>query len=100
MRKTDLLEALFEAIAQIKTPREAELFFQDLCTPNELQAMQDRWRVVEFIKAGEPYRTIYAKTGVSITTIGRVARAVMLGKGGYHLIFERLQKKGRNRQQK
>ena len=84
---------LFEAIATIKTVEEARKFFHDLCTPMELQAMADRWRVVDLIKVGKPYRKIYEETGVSVTTVGRVARFMMLGEGGYNVIYERLEKK-------
>lgn len=83
---------LFEAIATIKTPAEAEKFFHDLCTPAEIQAMADRWRVVPLVKAGKPYREIYDRTGVSVTTVGRVARCIALGEGGYNLIYDRVGK--------
>ena len=84
---------LFEAMAVIRTPEEAKKFFHDLCTPMEIQAMADRWRVVDSIKKGKPYRQIYDETGVSVTTVGRVARCIMLGDGGYNLIYERIEKK-------
>lgn len=84
---------LFEAIALIRTTEEAKKFFQDLCTPMEIQAMADRWRVVDWIKKGKPYRQIYDETGVSVTTVGRVARCIMLGEGGYNLVYERIEKK-------
>lgn len=84
---------LYEAITAIKAVEEAEKFFQDLCTPMEIQAMADRWRVVPLVKAGKPYRQIYEETGVSVTTVGRVARCMMLGTGGYNIIYERIEKK-------
>ncbi len=84
---------LYEAIASIRSADEAKKFLQDLCSPAELQAMADRWRVVEDIKAGKPYRQVHEETGVSVTTIGRVARSIMLGQGGYNLIYERLEKR-------
>ena len=86
---------LYDAIAAIKTTQEAKKFMLDLCTPAEIQAMADRWRVVEPVIDGKPYRKIYDETGVSVTTIGRVARCIMLGEGGYVLIHERLEKKRR-----
>lgn len=85
-------QELYEAIAAIKTANEAKKFFHDLCTPAEIQSMADRWRVVDFVIAGKPYRQIYDETGVSVTTVGRVARCLMLGEGGYQLIYDRLKK--------
>jgi len=90
----DAEEWLYQAIAAIQTPEEAKNFFQDLCTPTEIQAMADRWLVVGLIKQGIPYRQIYEMTGVSVTTVGRVARHAILGVGGYGLIYDRLQAKG------
>lgn len=84
---------LFEAISLIKNADEAERFFLDLCTPAELQVMADRWLIIDPIKAGKPYRKIYEETGVSVTTIGRVARFISHGKGGYDIIYKRLKKK-------
>jgi TrpR-related protein YerC/YecD len=86
------LDPLFTAISALNTPEEAQQFFEDLCTPAELEALRDRWRVVPYLKDNDSYRDIHAKTGVSVTTIGRVARCLLLGTGGYELIFKRLQK--------
>lgn len=83
---------LYAAIAQICNADEAQQFFEDLCTPSERQAMADRWQVVAPLKAGKAYREIYDETGVSITTIGRVARCIHLGTNGYNLIYERVTK--------
>lgn len=71
------------ALAALDDPRKVAAFLRDLCTPAELEAMCDRWKVVPLILAGEPYRGIHEKTGVSVTTIGRVARTLEQGAGGY-----------------
>jgi TrpR-related protein YerC/YecD len=83
--------SLYTAIAALRTPAEVKQFLEDLCTPTERQAMADRWRVVIPIKEGIPYRTIHEQTGVSVTTIGRVARYLKLGMGGYELALSRLE---------
>lgn len=75
--------ALSRALAALDDPKQVAAFLQDLCTPAELEAMCDRWKVVPLIVAGEPYRGIHDKTGVSVTTIGRVARTLDQGSGGY-----------------
>ena len=81
---------LFAAVAALRTPEECQAFFRDLCTPAELQAMADRWAVVEYVQRGLPYREIHRLTGVSVTTIGRVARFVAAGNGGYVLAAQRV----------
>jgi TrpR-related protein YerC/YecD len=82
--------ALFGAILTLKSVDECRSFFRDLCTPAELQALADRWAVVALLQQGVPYREIYKQTGVSVTTIGRVARYLTNGNGGYSLVTERL----------
>ena len=69
---------------------QARAFFRDLCTPAELQAMSDRWAVVELLQRGLPYREIQRLTGVSVTTVGRVARYLNDGNGGYAIAAGRL----------
>ncbi len=81
---------LFRAILSLKNERECEEFFTDLCTPAELEALIDRWAVVGYLNEGLPYRKIHELTGVSVTTIGRVARFLTAGNGGYSTALRRL----------
>ena len=83
---------LFAAVLTLKNVDECRAFFRDLCTPAELQAMTDRWAVVEWLQKGLPYREIHRVTGVSVTTIGRVARYLADGNGGYALAANRQQR--------
>ena len=82
-------DALFSAVLSLRDIRECRDFFKDLCTPAELQASVDRWQVVQLLKRGLPYRRIHDMTGVSVTTIGRVARFLSSGFGGYETVIER-----------
>ena len=82
--------ALCQAILTLRTVDECRDFLRDLCTPAELQALADRWTVVGLLQAGMPYREIAKQTGVSVTTIGRVARYLGAGHGGYELAARRL----------
>jgi TrpR-related protein YerC/YecD len=81
---------LVEAVLTLKSVEECRAFLRDLCTPAELQAMADRWAVVECLQRGMPYREIHGQTGVSVTTIGRVARYLAQGNGGYALAAQRI----------
>lgn len=82
--------ALYAAIVALQNVDECRNFFRDLCTPAELQALADRWAVVDHLERGLPYRKIHEITGVSVTTIGRVARFLTSGNGGYRTVRERL----------
>ncbi|MCZ6516572.1 MAG: YerC/YecD family TrpR-related protein [Gammaproteobacteria bacterium] len=85
-------EELFNGVLQLKNISECRAFFEDLCTPAELQAMKDRWSVAERLAEGRTYREIHELTGVSVTTIGRVSRYLSSGSGGYQTILKRLGK--------
>src|ERR1700726_4380947 len=82
--------ALCAAILALRSIDECRSFFRDLCTPAELQAMADRWAVALLLERGLPYREIHKQTGVSVTTISRVARYLTPGNGGYRAVTDRL----------
>ncbi len=66
---------LIEALLMLKDPDEAERFLKDLCTPQELNALAERWRVCKLLHNQEfSYREIHDMTGASLATITRVAR--------------------------
>ena len=82
--------SLLQAVLTLRSVDECRSFFRDLCTPAELQALADRWSVVGLLRQQLPYREIHRQTGVSVTTIGRVARYLEHGNGGYELALRRL----------
>jgi len=82
--------SLSEALCQLETAGEVRLFLEDLCTPAELESMVDRWRVAQLLEQGLSYREIHELTQVSVTTIGRVARFMEMGSGGYRTVLDRL----------
>lgn len=84
-------DALYEAILSLRTVDDCRRFFRDLGTPAEIQALADRWSVVGLLMEGRPYREIHDLTGVSVTTVGRVARFLGDGNDGYRRAWQRLQ---------
>ena len=86
-------DRLLRAILALRSIDECRAFFHDLCTPAELQALKDRWAVAELLAEGRlSYRQIHDQTGVSVTTIGRVARYLIAGEGGYAKALQRMPK--------
>ena len=83
-------DALSGAFMAMRSADEFRALLQDLTTPAELEALVDRWRVAQLLDAGLAYREIHDRTGVSVTTIGRVARFLEMGNGGYRLALERI----------
>lgn len=90
----DVIRELFEALLLLKTPEEIGRFFKDLCTPQEIKALAERWRVCKLLNQGTlSYREINSLTGASLATIGRVARFLNTEPHqGYQLILNRMQK--------
>jgi TrpR-related protein YerC/YecD len=82
-------DALCRALVSLQNAEECRNFLRDLCTPAELQALVDRWQVVEYLESGLTYRRINELTGVSVTTVGRVARFLADGHGGYRIAIQR-----------
>ena len=85
-------DELFNAVLLLQDVNECRAFFQDLCTPAELQALKDRWVVAELLADGLTYRQIRDRTGVSVTTVGRVARCLAEPPAGYAAVLQRMGK--------
>ncbi len=82
-------DSLNRAFLTLNKPSEVRQFLLDLCTPSELEAIVDRWWTASLLREGRSYREISEITGVSVTTIGRVARFLTMGEGGYRLALRR-----------
>ncbi len=75
--------ALYETILKLKDLEECRRFFEDLCTPTELQSMEQRFDVAVYLQQGLVYLDILEKTGASSATISRVRRSMLEnGAGG------------------
>ncbi len=83
-------DSLFKAIISLKSVNEAEKFFRDLCTIDEIREMSERWQIAQMVNQGLPYRQIAKKLEVSTTTVARVALWLFNGRGGYQLALNRL----------
>jgi TrpR-related protein YerC/YecD len=91
----DTIHELCDAILLLKNKEEAYRFLKDLCTPQEMKALSERWRVCRLLDQRElSYRDINSKIGASLATIGRVARFLNNESyGGYQLVLERMHNK-------
>ena len=90
--RTALADDLAAAIAAIDNPEEARAFLADLCTPAEIHALAERWYVARLLDQGAmTYREIHDATGVSTTTVVRVARFLKQESNqGYRRLLDRL----------
>ena len=69
-----------------------KIFFIDLCTPAEIKAFVERWKVCQLLNEKKySYRQISEITRASLTTIGRVARFLNEENyGGYRKMLEKI----------
>jgi len=81
---------LFTAILSLKSVKEAECFFRDLCTVDEIKEMSDRWEIVQLLNDKLSYRDIASKLKTSTTTVSRVSQWLNNGMDGYKLVLNRL----------
>ena len=88
------IELLMNAVLKLETLEECYNFFDDLCTVQELKALNQRLAVASMLSQGKVYSDIVAITGASTATISRVNRSLNYGSDGYKDIFERLSKDG------
>ena len=83
-------DLFFEAILSLRTVEDCRLFFEDVATIKELQAMSQRFRVACLLDSGENYIEVSESTGASSATISRVNRCLQYGADGYQTILPRL----------
>jgi len=95
--RAQLIDELADALARVADKKEAKALLADLCTPAEVHSLAERWHVARLLDEGKlTYREIHEATGVSTTTIVRVARFLKQeGFGGYRAILARLEAKER-----
>ena len=82
--------------AALLTPRDgAEMarLLTDLCTPAEIRTLAERWHVARLLDGTSlSYREIGEQTGVSTTTVVRVARFLRQEQhGGYRMAIDRME---------
>lgn len=86
-------DELFEAVLLLQDKKECRAFFEDICTPAEIEALVGRWQVAILLNKDMPYRVVSEKTGVSLATVTRVARFLHNGSLGYRIVLDRMDKK-------
>jgi len=89
--KSERMDQLMKAILPLETVEEAYTFLEDLCSINELKAMEQRYTVAAMLRNKIPYNVIVKETGASTTTISRVNRSLRYGKNGYEIVMGRLE---------
>lgn len=74
--RTEAVDYLFQAILSLKDKEECYVFFEDICTINELLSLSQRFEVAKMLREHKTYLEIAEKTGASTATISRVNRSL------------------------
>lgn len=88
--RTESVDFLFDAILSLKDKEECYVFFEDICTINEILSMAQRFEVAAMLREHKTYLDIAEKTGASTATISRVNRSLNYGNDGYDMVFARI----------
>jgi len=91
--RSQATDELFQAILSLKDIEECYLFFEDVCTVNEIQSLSQRFEVARLLREQKTYLEIAEKTGASTATISRVNRSLNYGNDGYDMVFKRMKEK-------
>lgn len=89
------LDMLFQAILELENIDECYKFFEDIATITELKAISQRIQVAKMLKEKRVYTEIAEATGASTATISRVNKCLNYGQGGYDLVLDRINSKGK-----
>lgn len=81
--------SLIEAILALRTPQDAKRFLRDLLTKKEIIEFNNRWQAAQMLDSQVPYSEIISQTGLSSTTVARIAKWLRGSVGGYRLVLRR-----------
>lgn len=81
---------LVRAFASLRDEKDAAALIRDMLTTAEIEEFANRLEVAILLKKGLPYLEIAGKTGVSTTTVTRVAHWLFKGCGGYQDVLKKL----------
>lgn len=88
--KSNENKRLIQAILALKTDDEARRFLRDLMTEKEIEEFAKRLKAAEMLARKIPYSVIENETGLSSTTVARVAKWLNGKEGGYRSIISKL----------
>ena len=90
---SETVEKLFNAVMSLKNMEECYLFFEDICTVNELLSLSQRFDVGSRLLEKQTYQEISEATGASTATISRVNRLLSDHRNGIEMAAERISRK-------
>ena len=86
------MASLYKAFASIKNEKEFNNFLRDICTPDEIKALKNRWEIAQLLSNGKLSQAeISEKLNTGIATVSRVARSLNdKSTGGYRQVISNI----------
>ena len=91
--KREDIDELFAAILLLETEEDCYIFFEDICTINEIHAIAQRLQVAKLLSKKKTYSEIEEVTKASTATISRINKCLLYGADGYKYVLDRLENK-------
>lgn len=79
---------LYDVLANINRKEDFVKLFEDLCTYQEIENMEQRIECAQLLLSGETYNQVIEKVDVSSATLSRVSRCIRHGSGGYSEVLK------------
>ena len=91
----DIME-LYKVLDSLQSEEEFKIFFEDICTPQEIANMNQRIACARMLENGETYTSIIEKTGISSATLSRISKCIQHSNGGFSTLLKRLDEQSNN----
>ncbi|MBT4942299.1 MAG: DNA-binding transcriptional regulator [Candidatus Magasanikbacteria bacterium] len=88
--KTKKIKTLGSALARIHDEQDMLALLRDICTIEELKEIANRLFAAQLLEEGYTYRDVAKKTGMSTTTVTRIAHWLQHGEGGYGVALKKI----------
>ena len=80
---------LYDVLDSLRSKEEFRVFFEDICTPQEINNMDQRIECAIMLKQGKTYTEIIESTGISSATLSRISKCVQHSNGGFSALLNR-----------
>jgi TrpR-related protein YerC/YecD len=86
------MAGLYKAFENIKNKKEFNNFLRDICTPDEIKSLNNRWEIAQLLSDGKLSQAeISKKLNTGLATISRVARSLNdETTGGYRRVISNI----------
>lgn len=85
---------LYKILAGVKCEEDFKKLFEDMCTYQEIENMEQRITCAKLLMDGATYTQVIEQTDVSSATLSRVSRCIRHGAGGYSEVLKGILENG------